>query len=285
MKNAFDIEALRQVILTVTEQIGILVADWSSKLLLALLIIAIGFLSARVVQAILGFVLRKVGVDRAVGSSRISEALGQVGVSTPVSLLTGRIAFWSVLLTFSLLALQSLGIRAVEKTLENVISFLPNLFAAVVIALLGIPLVRLVRNIVVSGAAAASIPQASHLGGVTQAIATLLVLVLALGQLGIQTEVLITVITALVATVGLSMGIAFALGAKPIVTHILAGHFLRQNIVPGTRIEVVGKSGEVQSIGAIATVIVENEREWNIPNEKILTEVSGRGVPAKALEE
>ena len=45
-----------------------------------------------------------------------------------------------------------------------------------------------------------------------------------------------------VATIGLSMGLAFALGARPIVTHILAGHFLRQSLTRGTPVEVLGKA-------------------------------------------
>ena len=276
MKGILDIESWYQSVAISVQEAGVAFSAFLPKVLLALLVAAVGWLVARAIQAVAGRVLRKAGADRLGRSSRIADSLRNAGVASPISVVVARVLFWAVLLTFGLFALQALGIAAVARTLERVIGLLPHLFAAAVIIIVGVPLSRLVKNLTTSGAAAARVAQAQRLGVAAQAIVAMVVGVLALSQVGIDTGLLITVITTLVATVGLSMGLAFALGAKPIVTHILAGHFLRQNLSTGTSVEVLGRSGQIRTVGAVATVIASDDREWLVPNDKVLNEVLGR---------
>ncbi len=101
----------------------------------------------------------------------------------------------------------------------------------------------------------------------------LVVAVLALEQLGVETELLVTVITALVATLSLAMGVAFALGARDVVTHILAGHYLRQSLPAGRLVEVQGRSGVVQEVGPVATLMRRDDRVVSVPNARLLDEI------------
>jgi small-conductance mechanosensitive channel len=84
---------------------------------------------------------------------------------------------------------------------------------------------------------------------------------------------LITVITVLVATFGLTMGLAFALGSRTLITHILAGHYLRQTLPSGKLVEVSGRKGTVEHIGAVSTVFREGDRSWTMPNAALLEDI------------
>lgn len=148
--------------------------------------------------------------------------------------------------------------------------FLPNLVAATLIFLLGLLLGRFARNLVSSGAAAAALSQAPRLGAAAQGVVVAVVGLLALEQLGIATELLVTLLTALLATMGLTMGIAFALGARNVIGHILAGHFLRQTLPTGGTVEVEGRRGVIERVGAVDTLFRDEERTWSVPNGRLL---------------
>jgi hypothetical protein len=100
--------------------------------------------------------------------------------------------------------------------------------------------------------------------------------VIALEQLGVQTEIVVTVVTAAVAALGITVGIAFALGATPVIGHILAGHFLRQSLPPGGSVEVGERRGVVEQVGPVATLLRDGERAWSIPNARLLDEIVQR---------
>ena len=82
--------------------------------------------------------------------------------------------------------------------------------------------------------------------------------------------------TVVVGAATLAMGVAFALGARPIVGHILAGHFLRQSIPQGSAVEVAGRRGLVERVGSVDTLVKDDERSWSIPNSALLDQVIDR---------
>jgi hypothetical protein len=75
------------------------------------------------------------------------------------------------------------------------------------------------------------------------------------------------------ATLGLTLGLTFALGARPLVTHILAGHALRQVLPQGISVEVAGRNGVVERVGAIDTLFRSGDHKWSMTNAALLDEV------------
>jgi small-conductance mechanosensitive channel len=119
----------------------------------------------------------------------------------------------------------------------------------------------------------AGFPEAEKLGAATHGIVILVIGVVAVEQLGLKTDILVTVIAVLVATFGLTTGLAFALGSRTLVTHILAGHYLRQSLTTGESVEVGGRKGTVERVGAVNTVFRKGDRSWTVPNAALLEDV------------
>lgn len=272
MSEIFDVEALRQVFVQSLSALGATLAGFVPSLVATLLIIGIGWLTSRVVAAVAERLLRRVGLDRAAARLGVSETLRQGGLAADPSRILARLVFWVLMLTFLLSAVETLGLSAVTLTIDRLIAFLPNVIAAGLIFVLGLLLARLVRNLVSSGAAAADLGQAPRLGAMAHGVVALVAGVVALEQLGVATGIVVTVITAIVGAVGVTVGVAFALGARPVITHILAGHFLRQSFPSGGSIEIDGQRGVIERVGAIDTLVRDEERSWSIPNGKLIEE-------------
>jgi small-conductance mechanosensitive channel len=127
--------------------------------------------------------------------------------------------------------------------------------------------------VVTSAAAAADLSYAKGLGAVGNTSILVMVGVVSMEQLGVDTQILITVITVSVAAIMAGMGLAFALGAREVVRGILAGHYLRQSLPQGPVIEIGGRSGVVEQIGPVATTFRDGERSFTMPNSRVVDEV------------
>jgi len=177
------------------------------------------------------------------------------------------------MLTFLLAAAETLGLRAVTSTIDRLILYLPNVIAAAFIVVVGLLLGRFAQRLVESGSEMAGFLRADRLGAVTRGAILLVTGVVAVEQLGLKTDILVMVITVLAATFGLTVGLAFALGARTVVTHILAGHYLRKTLAAGQPVEVGGRKGVVDHVGAVSTVFKKGDHSWSVPNAVLLEDV------------
>lgn len=272
MGEIFDVEAWRQVVIDSLTQLGATVAGFLPSLLATFLILGIGWLVSKGVEIAAVRVLRRFGLDEASSRLGLDRVLARAGVASPPSRITARLLFWVLMLTFVLSAVETLGLTAVTSTIDRLIAFLPDVIAAGLILVLGLLLARFSRSVVGSAAAAANVGEAVRLGAATQSLVVVVVSVLALQQLGVDTQILTTIIAVGIAAAGVTLGLAFALGARPVVAHILAGHFLRQSLSPGDSVEVAGRRGIVERVGPVETTFRDGERRWSMPNSKLLEE-------------
>jgi hypothetical protein len=271
-----DINAWRDVLLQAATELGTKVAGFLPSLFGAVVILLLGWLVSRSVELAAGRALRTFGLDRAATRLRLADVLDRAGIQMALSEVVAKLLFWLLMLTFLLSSVETLGLTAVTTTIDRLIAFIPNLIGAALIALLGLLLARFVGTVVSSAAAAAGFPRAPRLGFLTQVLVAGFVIVVAVEQLGVATNVLVGPLTALLAAAGLSAGLAFALGAYPIVTHILAGHYLKESLPRDTFVEVEGQRGLVERVGATDTLLRDGDKVWSVPNAKLLNLVVAR---------
>jgi hypothetical protein len=273
MQNLFDVQAWREVLVRALSELGSTLAGFLPSLVGALLILGVGWLISRSVELASARLLRTLGVDRASARLGLSEAIERTGLETSLSGLVARLLFWLLMLTFLLSSAETLGLQAVTGTIDRLISYIPSVIGAGLIALLGLLLARFLGGVVRSAVGAAGFASAERLGFVVQALVAMLVIAIALEQLGVETGVLLGPLTALLAAAGFSAGLAFALGAHPVVTHILAGHFLRQSLPRDVLVEVGGRRGVVLRVGPTDTLLRDGASHWSVPNAQLMQEV------------
>lgn len=276
MDSLLDLDAWRQVLQNSLTALGTSIGTFVPRLLGTILILLLGWLTASILALLARKALHRVGLDRLAEKVRLSSGLQRAGISLAPSVVVSRLVFWFLILVFAITAVDSLGLTAVTSTIDRFVDYIPNVLAAGLVVLFGLLLARLVRNVVTSAGLAANVQQAHRLGGLAHGVITVIVAVLAVEELGVDTHILVAVITGVVSAAALSMGLAFAIGARPLVTHILAGHFLRQQLVPGGSIEVGGRRGQVERVGALDTLLRSDEQAWSIPNSILLDSVKER---------
>jgi hypothetical protein len=264
------IAAWRDLVLVEFSGIGTRVVGFLPNLVGALLILAVGYGAAWLLAAGACRLLRSLGVDRLGARHRVAA---RVGLARSPSEAVGTLVFWSIMAVFVLASVQALGVGAVTTTLDRLVAYVPDLIGAVLTALLGVLAVRFLGGVTVSAAAAAGIPSAPRLGFLVDVLGLGLVTAVTVDQLGLQTNILVLPLTALLAAGGFAIGLAFALGARPIITHILAGHFLKQSLPRDRFVEIDGERGVVERVGPTDTLFKNGERRWSVPNAQLLERI------------
>ena len=276
MGELFSVDTWQQSLTSSLDRFGETMGRLLPAIVGAVLILLIGWGVSWVVQAIARRFLHHVGLDRTAAHLGLTESLRQANVVMAPSAIVARLLFWILMLTFLLAATETLGLRAVTTTIDRLIAYLPNVVGAALIIVLGFIVGRGAQRLVGSGASMAGLPQAETLGAASYAVVLMVAGVVAVEQLGLRTDFLVIVIAVLVATLSLTMGLAFALGARALVTHILAGHYLRQSLPSGATVEIGERMGVVESIGAVNTVLRSDDRSWLVPNASVLDGVMVR---------
>lgn len=242
------------------------------KLVGALAVVFVGWILAKLIRAILVRSIQ-VSLDTILERSGAMEALERASITAQPSQIVGGLAYWLVLILSLMGAAEIVGLTAVTAAITRILSYIPNVISAALVLAAGVFLARFIGNLVTSASSAANLSYAKGLGAVAQTSIVIMVVVVTLEQLGVDTQILITVITVTVAAVTAGMGLAFALGSRDIVSAILAGHYLRQTLPEGEAVVVDGRRGVVEQIGPISTTFRDGASRWTIPNRRLMDEV------------
>jgi hypothetical protein len=168
------------------------------QLVLFIVILVIGWIVAKLLRKVVDALLEKVGFDRAVERGGVGRAMS--GSSYDASDLAALLVYYAVLLFALQLAFGVFGPNPVSDLLTGIIAFLPKLFIALIIVVVGAAIAGAVADIIrgsmgglTSGRIMATVAQVFIIG---------LAVIAALNQMGIAVTVTLPVLITVLATVG-----------------------------------------------------------------------------------
>jgi hypothetical protein len=148
----------------------------------------------------------------------VTEALERAGTSLDPSSVLAKLAFWTVMVLVIVLAANALGVEAVSSLFAELLAYIPNVIAAVVVLVLGILLGEFVKDLVL--ASAGGVAGGTTLARAAKAAVILLAAFMALEQLDIAQDIVLVFFIAVVGAAALAAGIAFGLGGKEIAAEM-----------------------------------------------------------------
>jgi hypothetical protein len=191
-----------------------------------LIILAIGYVIARLVKGIVERVLEKIGTDRAMHTGSTGEYVNRVAPGFKPSSAVGAIAFWFLFLGALAIAVAQLGIAALDNFVGEVVAYLPNIVAAILI---------FVAAVALSGAAATMIgrtmgdtPTGKVVGSVTPVLIMAIAVFMVLDQLEIAPQIVTITYAALLGGLFLAMALAFGLGGRDVAGRMLSEAYDRE---------------------------------------------------------
>ncbi|MDU8360486.1 mechanosensitive ion channel family protein [Pseudomonas syringae group sp. J309-1] len=248
------------------------VAIFIPNLLGAVVVVLLGFVVAKLLETLLSKLLAKIGLDRLMAGTGLTKLISRAGVQVPISTLIGKIVYWFVLLTFLVTAAGSLGLERVSATLDMLTGYLPKVFGAALVLMVGVLLAQLVNGLVRGGAEGVGLDYAAGLGRVAQGLVIIISISVAISQLEVKTDLLNHVIVIVLITVGLAIALAMGLGSRELAGQILAGIYVRELYQVGQEVRIGDVEGQIEEIGTVKTTLLTDDGELVSLSNRVLLE-------------
>ena len=189
----------------------------------------------------------------------------------PPTHVVGELVFWLVLLFFLTGATQVLGLTVFTSWLARVAAYIPVLVAGLLILLAGFVIGSLARDVVAAAAASAGLTQGDLLGRLAQALILVAAGMVGADQAGIDVGFLTLLFgVALGALLG-GLALAFGLGARDHVAHLLAARQARRLYRVGDRLRIGESEGRILELGP-TMLVLETGRGRAVVPARLLAE-------------
>jgi small-conductance mechanosensitive channel len=206
------------------DAIGIFLS-YIPQLVGAIVILIIGYIVAKILEAVVGRVLKGIGFDRWMERGGIKQFLDRAETNqTPHSIL-GKLVFWFVFIIAITMAADALGIPQVSAVLAQLIAYIPNIIAAILILILAALLGNFLSSIV-RGATGSDL-----LASIAQYAIIVYAVFAAITQLGIAVELTAPTFLIVLGAVALAVAIAFGIGGREVAQDIIEKAYNRRQQV------------------------------------------------------
>ncbi len=194
------------------------------NLLAMITILIVGFFIAWVVKMFLLRVLKAVQFDRMSEKWGLTYVFSKGGLSYSPAHLLSRFFYWIIVLITLILGINALELTATQHLIAQFFNYLPHLFAAVLILVIGYLIALFLGQATLVAAVNTQMESARLLSRAVRWFIIILSLTMALYQLGIAENVIVAAFTILFGGIVLALAIAFGWGGRE-----LAKDFLEKN--------------------------------------------------------
>lgn len=190
------------------------IAAFLPRLLLALFVVAVGWLFAKAVRFAVERALRAVNFSVLTERAGTDNFLRQAGMRGDTTTLFGLVAFWLVVLATLIIAFNGLGLTYITDLLGRAVLFTPKILVAMLLVIFGSYCARFVGNAVQTYCVDAQIPDADILARLVRYLIMTLVVMIALSQVEIGGDIVQRTFLIILAGLMLALALAFGLGGK-----------------------------------------------------------------------
>ncbi len=235
-----------------------------------LVVLIIGWLFAKLAVRIIKKVLTLAKADK------LDETINEIEIIEGKKLNFNTIKIvsvfvkWLIYIMLLIMASDILGLQIISQEISNFLGYLPRLFAALIIFIVGLLLANLVKNGLKSLFESMEISGSKIISQLVFFIFLIFISITALNQAGVNTEIITNNITMILATFLLAFALALGLGAQKVVGDLLRTFYARKTYEIGQIIEFNNITGEIIAIDGISVTIKTAKGKFVIPIKDVV---------------
>jgi hypothetical protein len=187
----------------------------------AIIILIIGWLIAKIIKSTSIKLLKVIRLNVVTEKAGIDKFLQDGGMKKSSIEIIGSLFYWLIMLIVLLAALNSLGLSVASELFNKIVLFIPNIIVAIIVLVLGLFFAKFVAEVLITYIKNVGIGHAETIGKITQYAIIIFVVSLALTQLSIGKEIILTAFQIFFGAVCLALALAFGLGGKEWASRII----------------------------------------------------------------
>lgn len=200
------------------------VAGFAPRLIAAIIIFLVGWIIAHLIGKLVWHIVRGIRLDAGLSKVGFKNAWERSGFALNTPKFFYALVKWFIVIGFLMAATNILGLDEVTEFLRTVVFYLPHVFVAAIIMLIGIMVAKFVEGSVRASVRTAGLASANFLGSLSKWAVVVFAFLIALSQLKVAPEVINILVMGLVAALALAFGLAFGLGgtrhADEVLNHL-----------------------------------------------------------------
>jgi flagellar biosynthesis protein FliQ len=190
------------------------VGDFLPRLLLALVVLLVGWIVAKAVRFAIARGLRAVNFNVLTQRAGMDGFLRDGGIQTDTAGILALLFYWLVILASLVIGFNLLGLEYITDLLGRVVWFLPKVMVALLILAFGAYFARFVGNAVIAYCRNIHLQDAEILGRLAQYAILAFVVLIALDQVNVGGDIVRQTFLIVLAGVVFALALAFGLGGK-----------------------------------------------------------------------
>jgi hypothetical protein len=195
------------------------IVSFVPKIIAGTIVLLIGIIIASILKQIV------LGIFKALKIESFLKRYGVPGAKQEFtwSNIFSEIIRWFVIIIFLLPTADIWGLPRVVTILNEFLLYLPNVFVAAIIAVVGFMLGSLSHDLILASVKGISASTANSIASITRWAVNVFVILAVLNQLGVATDLIRILFTGFVAMLAIAGGIAFGLGGKDSAKDVVDG--------------------------------------------------------------
>lgn len=198
------------------------------NLLAMITILIIGFLIAWIIKILLSRFLKAIQFDRVSERWGLTHIFSKGGMSYSPTNLLSRFFYWVIVFITLILGINALEVAATQNFIAQFFNYLPNLFVAILILIIGYLIAIFLGQAALIAAVNARMESARLLSRTVRWFIIILSLTMALYHLGIAEKVIVAAFTITFGGIALALAIAFGWGGRELGKDLLEKLYKRK---------------------------------------------------------
>lgn len=242
-----------------------LLAQIPNRILLAGIVLILGFVLGYIANRVNRRLLTRAGVPEAVEGTAFERTARGVGTSTVA--IISQLSMWFIVGVSILAALSVADVRFSAQFWGQLTGFLPELFVAILVLIVGIVVGDKSELIVSERLRGVKVPTIGVLPRLVNYSIVYVFVLIALGQIGVATIALVVLLGGYILAVIVISAVAF----NDLLRSGAAGIYLllNQPYGIGDEVHIADNEGIVQEVTVLVTRIEGEEEEYVIPNRRV----------------
>lgn len=193
------------------------VTTFVPKFIAGAIILLIGIIIASILKQALIELFKAMNVEGFLNKYGVPEGKREFSWTN----ILAEIVRWFIVIIFLIPTADVWGLPRIVEVLNTFLLYIPNVFVAAIIGLVGLVFARLAHDIVSASTEGLSPETSATVASVTRWAITIFVILAVLNQLGVASDLIRILFTGFVAMVAIAGGIAFGLGGQGVAKDVL----------------------------------------------------------------
>ena len=252
------------------ESIWLQIASAAPKIFGAIIGIVIALIIIKVLVKLLKKGLTLVKANKLDDKLNQIELFGDKKINIKIIDVLTKVFKWLLYLLLLLVITDLLELNMVSDGLKNILAYLPKLFTAIIIFVVGLLFANFVKKSLQSFFESMDLSGSKIISQIVFTLILIFISITALNQADIDTEIITSNLTLIITGFLFAFALAFGLGSQKVMGDLLRTFYARKTYEVGQLIKLNGTQGKIETINGISITIKTEAGKIIVPIKDIV---------------